>query len=630
MRGKENLKKWICCGLILLLTTCTAAADKIIYVDDDATGANDGSSWADAYNYLQDALAVASESDEIRVAQGVYQPDLGGDNTAGDRRATFYLINGVTIKGGYAGPSTSSGQALHGTDPNVVDIILYESILSGDLNGDDVEVEPNDLPKVFDIPTRKDNSCYVVTGNHVDETAVLNGFTITSGLCSFIEYSDSNPYAQGGAAIRIESGSPQILNCRITDNYARFGAVLNNDSNSTFVGCVLSKNYVSNLVNISGNPVFTNCIFEQSEFGMENHDGSNPMLTNCIFEQSWAGMENRDVSSPMLTNCVFRENSYSMLNHHVSNKAVLNNCRFINGGGISNWGDNSLILVDCIFSNSGGIDCSFDGNLILNNCLFENGWVGISARGCSLALSNCIFSSTLGFFGGGIESIDSDLFLYNCKFIGNHANAHGGGIYSTGGNISLYNCIFSGNSADMGGAIASHHVNLLLLYNCIINNNSADYRGGGMDISSGKVMLYNCTLYGNTAERLFGGGIDCSGSGSDFTLTNCIVWGNTPDQVYGEAVVSYSDIQGGFSGEGNIDIDPLFADPDNGDYHLKSQAGRWNPVGQAWIQDNVTSLCIDAGDPRSAWYEEPQPNGGRINMGAYGGTPEASSSLAAN
>jgi hypothetical protein len=602
MRGKINLKKWILYGLILSLATCTAAAGKIIYVDDDAAGANNGSSWANAYNYLQDALDVAHEGDEIRVAQGNYRPDLGGDNTAGDRRATFYLINGVTIKGGYAGFSEA--------DPNVVDVNLYKSILSGDLNGDDVEVEPNDLLNVFDMPTRKDNSCYVVTGSNVDETAVLDGFTITSGLCSFIECSDSNLYAQGGSAIKIESGSPQILNCRITDNYARFGAVLNNDSNSTFVGCVLSKNYPSNIINISGNPVFTNCIFEQSETGMYNRDGSSPMLTNCVF----------------------RENMYGIYNLYPGNKVVLNNCRFINNesGITSDWDDNSLILFDCIFqNNSSGIGCSY-GNLVLNNCLFENGWVGISADFlCSLKLSNCIFSGNSGWEGCGIRSINSDLVLYNCKFIGNTAKISGGAIKSLGRSLRLYNCTFSGNSAHNVGAIDSINCSLVL-QNCLLCDNSAEYGGAGINAREGTVMLYNCTLSGNTTEPWTGGGIDYSGSRNNIKLTNCILWGNTPVQIEGEAIVEYSNVQGGWLGEGNIDVDPLFADPDNGDYHLKSQAGRWDPVSQAWVQDGVTSPCIDAGDPRSAWFAEPEPNGGRINTGAYGGTPEASLSLVAN
>jgi len=96
-----------------------------------------------------------------------------------------------------------------------------------------------------------------------------------------------------------------------------------------------------------------------------------------------------------------------------------------------------------------------------------------------------------------------------------------------------------------------------------------------------------------------------------------------------------------------LTIDPLFIQPGywdisstpdllfspgddiwiDGDYHLKSQAGRWDPVSESWIQDDVTSPCIDAGDPNSPIGHEPFPNGGIINMGAYGGTPEASKSL---
>jgi len=98
--------------------------------------------------------------------------------------------------------------------------------------------------------------------------------------------------------------------------------------------------------------------------------------------------------------------------------------------------------------------------------------------------------------------------------------------------------------------------------------------------------------------------------------------------IYGNILSSYNDVWGnslenyggGASpGEGDISADPLFADLENGDFHLKSQYGRWN--GSAWVKDNVTSPCIDAGDP-----SEKDPDGTRINMGAYGGTSEASKS----
>jgi hypothetical protein len=114
---------------------------------------------------------------------------------------------------------------------------------------------------------------------------------------------------------------------------------------------------------------------------------------------------------------------------------------------------------------------------------------------------------------------------------------------------------------------------------------------------------------------------------SSSTVTNCILWADVPSEIYGGTpIVTYSDVQGGYSGIGNINADPCFADPNGGDYHLKSQAGRWDANSSSWVKDDVTSLCIDAGDPHSPIGLEPFPNGGIINMGAYGGTAEASKS----
>jgi hypothetical protein len=104
---KMQTKKWgikvaILCLCLGVASTCPA---KVIHVDADAAGANDGSSWADAYNYLQDALMFAAAGDEICVAQGVYRPDefvLSRRPNLG-REETFQLKNGVTLKGGYAG-----------------------------------------------------------------------------------------------------------------------------------------------------------------------------------------------------------------------------------------------------------------------------------------------------------------------------------------------------------------------------------------------------------------------------------------------------------------------------------------------------------------------------------------------
>ena len=137
--------------------------------------------------------------------------------------------------------------------------------------------------------------------------------------------------------------------------------------------------------------------------------------------------------------------------------------------------------------------------------------------------------------------------------------------------------------------------------------------------------------------------------GGTATVLNCIIWdcpqpitlsdsSNTEIEDRGSHLtVAYSDIAGGQDGvsvsgsqstvtweAGNIDADPLFADAGVGDFHLRSMAGRWDPNEQAWVLDAVTSPCIDAGDPNEPVADEPLPHGDRINMGAHGGTDQAS------
>ncbi|MBN2313582.1 MAG: right-handed parallel beta-helix repeat-containing protein [Sedimentisphaerales bacterium] len=155
--------------------------------------------------------------------------------------------------------------------------------------------------------------------------------------------------------------------------------------------------------------------------------------------------------------------------------------------------------------------------------------------------------------------------------------------------------------------------NYATLTHCIIAGNQQQGILGGLPT------ITNCTITENLLHGI---------SSVIPTITNSIIYNNNSDGVQMEcesSSITYSDIQGGWLGEGNIDADPLFVD-----YHLKSQSGRWDPNGQRWIQDETTSPCIDAGDPSSDWTTEPSPNGQRINMGAFGGTPQASKSLSGN
>ena len=112
---------------------------------------------------------------------------------------------------------------------------------------------------------------------------------------------------------------------------------------------------------------------------------------------------------------------------------------------------------------------------------------------------------------------------------------------------------------------------------------------------------------------------------SEPDISNSIFWNNTEVDLY-QCQVRYSCTIEAEADEGNINTEPLFVDPNNGDYHLRSERGRYWPEHDIWVLDKVTSPCIDGGDPTADPSGEPMPNGGFLNMGAYGGTPYASMS----
>ncbi len=215
----------------------------------------------------------------------------------------------------------------------------------------------------------------------------------------------------------------------------------------------------------------------------------------------------------------------------------------------------------------------------------------------------------------------------NCVLTGFTITGGKRGIYCSGASATITNCIVMGNvNTDIGAGMYLNDSSSPTLVNCTFSDNSSSMMGGGIQNVDSSPIFINCTFTGNSTAY-FGGGIYCAGGSP--VLTNCILWGDTPEEISifgGTPVITYSNIQGGLTGEGNIDADPLFADAANGDCHLKSQAGRWDPTSQSWVIDEVTSPCIDAGDPSTPIGLEPLPNGGIINMGAYGGTVEASKS----
>ncbi|UCF44210.1 MAG: hypothetical protein JSV99_04660, partial [Planctomycetota bacterium] len=253
------------------------------------------------------------------------------------------------------------------------------------------------------------------------------------------------------------------------------------------------------------------------------------------------------------------------------------------------------------------------------------------------------------------NSIVEGLSIINGDVSGSSAwpEASGGGIFCYGAaSPTIKHCIMRSNSATWGGAICYYQSYKASIGNCVISGNDANYGGGVMcrvgmmSIADNDVIMNKCTFSGNSAEA---GGAVLIGEGSNPSIANCILWGN--NATYGPEIamttvdwgsalcISFSDVEGGQGaiydmdrlewGPGNIDTDPCFADPCGGDYHLKSAAGRWDANSESWVADASTSPCIDAGNPGCPLGDEPNDvNNVRINMGAYGGTVEASKSPA--
>ena len=227
--------------------------------------------------------------------------------------------------------------------------------------------------------------------------------------------------------------------------------------------------------------------------------------------------------------------------------------------------------------------------------------------------SNSILTGfTITGANNGIYCTEAAPTIANCTITGN--TSAGIKLYSNG-NPEITNCSIVANN---GAAIEMHpresarftYYNYPQISHSIIAKN---FRQG---ILGGVPAITNCSIVENIM-----GGIYASRP----TVTNSIIYFNgNPQIAESTATITYSDVQGSWPGLGNIDADPLFADLDNDDYHLKSKAGRWDQAGQTWIEDELASPCIDKGDPAAPLGDEPIPNGGVINMGAYGGTKQAS------
>ena len=494
----------LACVYLFALVSETPA--KVIYVDDDASGANNGSSWEDAFIFLQDALAEAQPDDQIWLAEGVYRPDRGAGFTAEDQTASFELVDKVAIYGGFP----NGGGIFEERDPN------NETILSGDLKGNDrPSLNSEDLPNLYDDQDRRDNSYHVISVRDCTVLTIVDMVTISGG----------NAYGNGqdnhgGGLYNSHNASPTINNCKFVQNCAanNGGAIYTEHARSLpeIAMCIFSKNAAY----LRGGAVYAEA-------------GSAPRIHNCEFDGNYAG-------------------NYSGYGGSIYNKGAspqIENCSFIRNEA---WGSGGALFNESSYPTVSR--CRF-----IHNTAKCNYGGAVYNDHSDPSMEICAFvENEAGEYGGAMYNEHSSPTLVSCRFCGNTTNNSGGAIRNANqSNLNLVNCIFSANSVtnidSFGGAIENYNSDPTVI-NCTLYLNYADKDGGGIYNRSGsEPNLTNCILEAN---------LDTHGTAEDESAQIC------QESSRDKPVVNYCCIMGltgDLGGEGNFDSDPRFQDPDGPD-----------------------------------------------------------------
>jgi predicted outer membrane repeat protein len=503
---------------VLLFAVYAHAA--VIYVDTDATGSADGSSWTDAYTNLQDAIDDAASGDEIWVAAGTYKPcaDGTGDrNPANARTKTFKLVAGSGLYGGFAATETQLSQ--RDWDTNV-------TILSGDIGlADDIS-----------------DNCYNVV--FAQAGVILDGFTVKLGNANGTSGTSN---ARGGGFFT--SGyTVTVANCIFTDNRAEEGGAVfeQSGSNCSYTDCTFNANQASadggGFLCRDSSPTLDGCTFNSNTAADDAGAlgiviSSNPAVVDCTFTGNTATDKGGAVfvqvsSSPIFSGCLFDGNDTGN-----------------DGGALWNNVGTASVLVDC--------------NFIDNNADVDGG--AVSNNDAETVFQSCRFiGNTAGDDGGAANDETGNGSLYvNCVFSGNSAGDYSGGIHINNTAASVVQgCVLAGNqSVNDGAGIGIWEQASAVLDSCTFQGNSTSDDGGALYLKDGTAVSENCIIWGNTAydtaDQIF---LSYTSYG---TFRYCDIEGGINGaEVYVGANSTLTD------GGGNINSDPEYfktADADGAD-----------------------------------------------------------------
>lgn len=406
MRISPPSSRILAAGLLASLLTASSLAAQT-YVDAGAVGLNDGSSWADAYVDLQNALA-ATTTGEIWVAQGTYFPGLPGDTLA-----SFELKDGVALYGGFFGNETQLSQR---------DVAAYPTVLSGDIDQDDNYGSGIEWWR-WGWGGMTTNSGNVVDASNVGLTAVLDGFTIMAG------YGYNSSYWERGAGLLAVNGSPTVRNTTFRYNSYAYGAsAYLAGSQAVFEDCDISDGYT----------------FARTASGVNMENGSDVTFERCRFYNHYT-----------VTTMGYNDGSAMYTDFDCA--ITLIDCDFI-ANRVGNW----FAMGDPSGSYGGGVMSR--GTLYADRCAFIDNYAhagaGVYAMGPTTIL-NSLFAENYahsypveswiddGDYGAGLAVLAFQAYpveVVNCTFVDNYCDKGAGIWASTNTPVNVRNSILYWNN----------------------------------------------------------------------------------------------------------------------------------------------------------------------------------------
>ncbi len=606
----NNIKHYLLAFLLLKMIGLNAQT----FVDASATGQNDGTSWANAYTDLNNAITNAAANEELWVAAGKYSP---GATTADH----FLLTVDVQLFGGFNGTETMRSQRDYQTNL---------TILSGDVLNDDVS---GDFTQY-----KADNNLHVVwCQTNITNNTVIDGFIVEGG--NSLDVNGTGDDRRGGGILSY--GSPIVQNCTFRDNYAYFGGGVYprtaTSSDTKILNCIFDGNsggYGSAILVAFGDALIEDCIIRNNyseEGAAVNGITGSSTIRRCDFTGNSGGLFG---GSAYL---VYQTTPAAPVKVLIEDSSFDQNTTLDIGGAMGIWDVDVIVTINrSTFSGNvgtvgaGAIFCNGNASLHLNNCSFLNniapqGGAILFQDSCVVTVDSCLFEGNESFgstAGGAAFAIfnSANTSIKNSTFRNNKSNA-GSCIYSLlyGGvdyALNIENSYFTGNETTDDGGVFNLTNTDLSLTNCLVADNEATIGSAIFANAVGlnqTIELTNTTIADNTgAEAIANNAIN--GGASSLVLLNTILENPTAGN-YLELTTDANVVSNG----GNLSSDGSLTSALTSTNDLNNTSASFVDVAAGDYQLSIASLCIDQGIDTGAPLLDIENNMrfGVTDMGAY-------------